>query len=100
MNGGGWSRPASDFAIDGSTMDGKSFPGPCAVNCTNGEAFTTFPLPYYAREGSGEAYSFHVGGINVVMADGSVQWINDSIALKEFARLVTRSGGGSSPSFE
>src|SRR5262249_31596233 len=36
VNGGGWARAANDFSIEGSTGDGTQFPGPCAVNCTNG----------------------------------------------------------------
>src|SRR5262245_10033766 len=30
VNAGGWSRPASDFSVDGSSLDGATFPGPCA----------------------------------------------------------------------
>ena len=53
VNAGGWSRPASDFSVDGSSYDGLVFPGPCALNCTNGEDFaaTPFPHPYYGSEG-------------------------------------------------
>src|SRR5262245_43221321 len=35
-NGGGWARPASDLTFQTSTPDGTSYPGTCAVNCTNG----------------------------------------------------------------
>ena len=73
VNAGGWSRPASDFSVDGSSYDGTVFPGPCAVNCTNGEnaAGLPFPLPYYGSEGTGETYAFHTGGANVAFGDGS-----------------------------
>jgi prepilin-type N-terminal cleavage/methylation domain-containing protein len=92
VNGGGWSRPASDFSVDGSTYDGVSTPGPCAVNCTNGEDFgsTSFPVPYYGSEGTGEAYSFHPTGIMVTFGDGSTRFISESIPIREFARLVTK----------
>jgi len=92
VNGGGWSRPASDFSVDGSTFDGVSTPGPCALNCTNGEDFgsTSFPAPYYGTEGTGEAYSFHPTGILVTFGDGSTRFIAESIRIKEFARLVTK----------
>jgi prepilin-type N-terminal cleavage/methylation domain-containing protein/prepilin-type processing-associated H-X9-DG protein len=95
VNAGGWSRPASDFSVDGSSYDGTVFPGPCAVNCTNGEnaAGLPFPLPYYGSEGTGEAFAFHTGGANVVFGDGSVRLIAAQIHVREFARLVTRSGG-------
>jgi prepilin-type processing-associated H-X9-DG protein len=94
VNAGGWSRPASDFSVDGSSLDGMTFPGPCAVNCTNGEnvAGLSFPLPYYGSEGTGETFSFHAGGANVVFGDGSVRMIAENIQIREFARLVTRAG--------
>jgi prepilin-type N-terminal cleavage/methylation domain-containing protein/prepilin-type processing-associated H-X9-DG protein len=94
VNGGGWCRPASDISIDGSSGDGSTDPGPCAINCANGaEMGATFPHPYYVSVGTGEPYSFHPGGANFCMGDGSVRWINDTIDIREFARLVTRNGG-------
>lgn len=95
VNGGGWARPASDFSVDGSSYDGATLPGPCAVNCTNGEDFgsTAFPHPYYGTEGTGETYAFHPGGANVALGDGSVRFISANVGIREFARLVTRAGG-------
>jgi prepilin-type N-terminal cleavage/methylation domain-containing protein/prepilin-type processing-associated H-X9-DG protein len=61
----------------GSTPDGAVQPGPCAINCTNQR----------------EVYSFHPGGANVLMADGSVCFLKASIDIQVFARLVTRAGG-------
>jgi prepilin-type N-terminal cleavage/methylation domain-containing protein/prepilin-type processing-associated H-X9-DG protein len=51
--------------------------GPCAINCIN----------------QGEVYSFHPGGANVLLADGSVHFLKASIDIRIFARLVTRAGG-------
>jgi prepilin-type N-terminal cleavage/methylation domain-containing protein/prepilin-type processing-associated H-X9-DG protein len=94
LNAGGWARPASDFSLDGSSYDGATFPGPCAVNCTNGELVgSAFPHPYYGTEGTAEAFSFHPAGINVAMGDGSVRFISESISIREFARFVTRASG-------
>jgi prepilin-type N-terminal cleavage/methylation domain-containing protein/prepilin-type processing-associated H-X9-DG protein len=97
VNGGGWVRPGSDFSVDGSSYDGATLPGPCAVNCTNGEDFGSsgFPHPYYGSEGSGEAFAFHPGGANFAFGDGSVRQIGQTISIREFARLVTREGGES-----
>jgi prepilin-type processing-associated H-X9-DG protein len=94
VNGGGWCRPASDISIDGSSADGTTDVGPCAINCTNGINFadTPFPHPYYNTIGTSEPYSFHPGGANFCMGDGSVRWISDTIDIREFARLVTRAG--------
>ena len=93
VNGGGWMRPASDFSIDGSSYDGTTIPGPCPINCTNGDdegGPATQPYPYYVTQGTGEAYSFHPGGANFVFGDGSVHFINEDISIRNFARLVTR----------
>ena len=94
-NAGGWARPASDFTLDGSSYDGATLPGPCALNCTNGEDIgaAAFPHPYYGSEGTAEAFAFHPGGANFAFGDGSVKLINSTIAIREFARLVTRAGG-------
>jgi prepilin-type N-terminal cleavage/methylation domain-containing protein/prepilin-type processing-associated H-X9-DG protein len=103
-NGGGWSRAASDFGLDGSTADGATFPGPCAINCSNGEDVYSltggqsgsqgaFPYPQpYGSLGTGETYAFHPGGANILFGDGSVHFLNDSIDIRVFARLVTRKG--------
>jgi prepilin-type N-terminal cleavage/methylation domain-containing protein/prepilin-type processing-associated H-X9-DG protein len=94
VNAGGWCRPASDFSVDGSTSDGKTFPGPCAINCTNGEDVVPggFPHSYYGSEGTAEVYSFHNGGANVSFGDGSVRFVNATINIREFAKMVTRAG--------
>jgi len=94
VNAGGWARPASDFSVDGSSLDGATLPGPCTMNCTNGEEVGgDFPHPYYGTEGTSEAYSFHAGGATFAMGDGSVRFISETIPMELFARLVTRSGG-------
>lgn len=94
VNGGGWSRPASDFSVDGASYDGATLPGPSAINACNGEAAdpSVFPLPYYGSEGTSEAYSFHPGGANFAFGDGSVHFLKETIPIREFARLVTRAG--------
>jgi prepilin-type N-terminal cleavage/methylation domain-containing protein/prepilin-type processing-associated H-X9-DG protein len=73
---GGWADPGAPFSLDGSTPDG-GIPGTCSINCSN----------------NSEIYSFHTGGANVVFADGSVHFINQSINLCTLAALITRSGG-------
>ena len=64
-----------------SSADGTSFPGTCAINCTNGQDIGTSPYPYpspYGTGGTGETYSFHSGGANVVLGDGSVRFANEA----------------------
>jgi prepilin-type N-terminal cleavage/methylation domain-containing protein len=95
VNGGGWCRPATEISIDGSDAAGLVFPGPVAINATNGEDFgsTAFPHPYYGTFGTGETYSFHPGGAQVALGDGSVRFIAENISIREYARLITRDRG-------
>ncbi|HJZ91413.1 MAG TPA: DUF1559 domain-containing protein [Gemmataceae bacterium] len=65
----------------GSTPDGATKLGPCAINCTNDH----------------EAYGFHPGGVTAVFADGSVRFLKASMEMRMFARLVTRAGGEVGP---
>jgi prepilin-type N-terminal cleavage/methylation domain-containing protein/prepilin-type processing-associated H-X9-DG protein len=74
--GGVWASGTLLFGL-GSTPDGISQPGPCAINCTNNR----------------ETYSFHPGGANVTFADGSVHFLKANIDMRVFARLATRAGG-------
>jgi prepilin-type N-terminal cleavage/methylation domain-containing protein len=62
--------------FQGSTPDGATRPGSCAINCTNDK----------------EAYSFHLAGVNAVFADGSLHFLHADMDIRIFARLVTRAG--------
>jgi prepilin-type N-terminal cleavage/methylation domain-containing protein/prepilin-type processing-associated H-X9-DG protein len=94
VQGGGWSRPASEIpSFAGSSADGTTFPGTCAVNCTNGQQVATYPDPYYGVDGTGAVYGFHTGGVNALLGDGSVRFVRSSITVQTFAALVTRDGG-------
>ena len=103
VNGGGWCRPASEFGLDGSSYDGATFPGPCAINCTNGEDYLKngtddkgiVPLtfgPPYGTNGTSETYAFHPGGANVLFGDASVHFIEESIEMIVYTQMVTRKG--------
>ena len=74
--GGVWASGTLIFGL-GSTRDGATQPGPCAINCTNNR----------------ETYSFHPGGAGAAFADGSVHFLKASIDMRQFARLATRAGG-------
>jgi prepilin-type processing-associated H-X9-DG protein len=95
VNGGAWSRPESDFAVDGFSRDGSLVTGPFAVNATNGDdvASAAYPHAYYGAGGTSEVFAFHLGVANVAFADGSVRTIDEEIEMRAFARLVTRAGG-------
>jgi prepilin-type N-terminal cleavage/methylation domain-containing protein/prepilin-type processing-associated H-X9-DG protein len=75
IKGGAWVSGMLTFG-QGSTPDGTTTLGPCAINCTNDR----------------EVYSFHPGGANAVFADGAVHFLQAGIDIRIFARLVTRAG--------
>jgi prepilin-type N-terminal cleavage/methylation domain-containing protein/prepilin-type processing-associated H-X9-DG protein len=76
VSGGAWVGGPLMFG-QGSTPDGATKLGPCAINCTNDR----------------EVYSFHPGGANAVFADGSVHFLPVGLSIRVFAQLVTRAGG-------
>jgi prepilin-type N-terminal cleavage/methylation domain-containing protein/prepilin-type processing-associated H-X9-DG protein len=81
---GRWINPNNHMEIRGfdlttntqGWLPGKATP-PCAVNCTN------------ARE----IYSFHTGGANTLLADGSVHFLKANTDLRLIRALVTIRGG-------
>jgi prepilin-type N-terminal cleavage/methylation domain-containing protein/prepilin-type processing-associated H-X9-DG protein len=73
--GGAWVG-GTLILFQGSTPDGTTRPGPCAIDCTNQQ----------------EPYGFHPNGINAVFADGAMHWLRADIDIRIFARLVTRAG--------
>jgi prepilin-type N-terminal cleavage/methylation domain-containing protein/prepilin-type processing-associated H-X9-DG protein len=79
IGGGPLDSRYNAIQIQGSTFDGVSRPGPCALNCTN----------------AGEVYSFHQAGANAVFADGSVHLLRAGMDIRILARLITRDGRGS-----
>ncbi|HEY1187827.1 MAG TPA: DUF1559 domain-containing protein [Gemmata sp.] len=77
-DGWGWADPdAVGISLDGSSNDLSTKYGPCFINCTN----------------DSEVYSFHSGGTNVLLADGSVRFIREGISPATFAALVTAQAG-------
>lgn len=84
--GFGWSDPdTGSGSLDGcnpttgvvNTNSVSAGAGNCIMNCNN----------------DSEPYSFHTGGINVCMADGSVRFIRSSVPAATFAALFTARGG-------
>lgn len=97
VNGGGWSRPASDFWLIGFSDKGGTTPaGPYTVNAANGlDAAGTFPQTVpsgnpLGTDPGGQIYGFHGSLANVVLVDGSVRSIDQNIAPAIIAALSTR----------
>jgi prepilin-type N-terminal cleavage/methylation domain-containing protein/prepilin-type processing-associated H-X9-DG protein len=104
VNGGGWSRPASDIWLIGSSKDGTIVGGPYTINACNGfDHGGLYPLqigaPPLGTDGSGQIFSFHSGGANALFADGSVHFLDQGIAPAAIASLVTRRGGEPTPKY-
>jgi prepilin-type N-terminal cleavage/methylation domain-containing protein len=93
INGGGWSRPASDMDFYTSTPDGSGYPGSCAVGCTNGFDYPTYNMAPFGTEGTSAPFSFHTSGVNALLGDGSVRFVKSSITIQAFAALVTKQAG-------
>ncbi|CAN5445128.1 DUF1559 domain-containing protein [soil metagenome] len=76
VTGGVWADHQKGFGIEGTTADGLTLVGNCAINCNN--AF--------------EIYAFHARGANAAMADGSVRFLAESLSIRTLAALATRAG--------
>jgi prepilin-type N-terminal cleavage/methylation domain-containing protein len=84
--GAGWANPYNgEHWLSGSQLDGNSphappgHQGPCLINCSN-----------YNGRG---LYSFHSGGVNLAMSDGSIRFLSESTATRHVAFAITYSGG-------
>lgn len=78
---GGWANPFSgDAWIEGTSSNEKN-DDLCVVNCGTHKGLSSGP------------HSFHEGGLQVVLADGAVRFISESISPSLFAALITRNGG-------
>ncbi len=81
--GFGWTDPDGGAgSMDGTdritgAINGGSGTGTCIMNCNN----------------DSEPYSFHPGGMNVSIADGSVRFLAETVDAATFAALVTPRGG-------
>jgi prepilin-type processing-associated H-X9-DG protein/prepilin-type N-terminal cleavage/methylation domain-containing protein len=74
--GGPWASMENGLIVKGFSVDGTTSPGRCAINCNNQDV-----------------YSFHPGGANILFADGHVKFVSADIDIREFVRMVTRTGG-------
>ncbi|WP_146579378.1 DUF1559 domain-containing protein [Neorhodopirellula pilleata] len=83
LEGGGWGDLlGGDHWLQGSLRSGLSWPplgGPCAINCTNARGFGF--------------HSFHEGGSQFILGDGSVRFVTASVNATAFASMITRRGG-------
>lgn len=77
FDGTGWADPDCGFSINGATADGLVKYGPVMINAIN----------------VSEVFSFHTGGAQFALADGSVRFVSENIDTAVFVSVCTRSGG-------
>jgi prepilin-type N-terminal cleavage/methylation domain-containing protein/prepilin-type processing-associated H-X9-DG protein len=103
VNGGGWSRPASEIWLIGFADKGGTIPGgPYTINAANGinagngtTGSAVYPLTVptgnpLGTDGSGQIFGFHGNGVNAAFVDGSVHFLQQNITPTVIAALVTR----------
>ncbi|WP_435007248.1 DUF1559 domain-containing protein [Tundrisphaera lichenicola] len=74
---GGWADYDTGYTLHSYTEDGSKTPGPRFTNVYNGN----------------EDYSFHPGGGNYLMGDGSVRFLKETMPIRIYVRLLTRDMG-------
>ena len=74
---GGWADYDTGYTLHSFTQDGSVNPGPCFTNVNN----------------DNEDFSFHPGGSNYLMGDGSVRFIKSTTPIRVYVRLLTRDMG-------
>jgi prepilin-type N-terminal cleavage/methylation domain-containing protein/prepilin-type processing-associated H-X9-DG protein len=105
VNAGGWARPASEFWLIGFQDAAGTIPGgPFTVNAANGvDTAGQFPLkaptPDLGTDGSGQIFGFHGGLANVLLADGSVRSLDQTISHAVIAALITWANNDIVPSY-
>ncbi len=76
VTGGLWADHQKGFGIEGTSPDGFTLVGECAINCNNAY----------------EVYAFHPGGAHAALADGSVRFLQQDLPIRVLAALTTRAG--------
>ncbi len=81
VSGGAWGDGFTENWIAGRNLDGTpgADGGLCAINCSN-------------YRGAG-FYSFHTGGAQIALCDGSARFVSENIDSLAFASLVTSARG-------
>jgi prepilin-type N-terminal cleavage/methylation domain-containing protein len=99
VGGGAWADPNNGvFKMSGRNSDGSGLVGLCAINCSNSRsAYNTAGLVVPGSPDSSSYtsgfYSFHAGGVQVLLCDGTVRFINANVSNVTLIYLISREGG-------
>lgn len=86
--GGAWACPFQGaWELSGRLFDGTGIAGPCGINCSNAKAAAG------SLQDAGGMYSFHTGGAQVLLCDGSVRFLSENISGLTLALLIGRADG-------
>ncbi|HEY0983219.1 MULTISPECIES: DUF1559 domain-containing protein [unclassified Schlesneria] len=93
-DGWGWADIQGGYSLDGATIDG-TITGKASCTVPSGPCnLTTAATPYAMnRTNDSEIYSFHIGGSQVLMCDGSVRFLSENISAVTLGALSTRNCG-------
>lgn len=90
VGGGAWSDPFNgSWELSGRRYDGTGSEGPCAINCSNARC----PSPTSVYRHAAGLYSYHPGGAHVLLCDGSVNFLSETISGIVFSAMISRDGG-------
>jgi hypothetical protein len=79
QSGGGWGDFVNgEFWLAGSLEDGTGTRGPCLINCTNLD--------------TRGIYSFHPGGIHVLLGDASAKFVSEAVHTDIVVQAISSDG--------
>lgn len=91
FGGGAWVDPFNgQWKLTGRLQNGTGTVGPCVINCSNSRSAIGGGDP---EQYSAGLYSFHTGGAQIMMCDGSVRFLSANISNVTMISLVSRNGG-------
>jgi len=90
VGGGAWVCPfGGAWELAGRAYDGTGNDrGPCGINCSNAKQ-----RPGSVFNNAGGMYSFHVGGAQVLLCDGSVRFVSENVSSVTLSSIISRADG-------